>query len=122
MKNSNFVTGAILSSLLFLGCSSVKDITQDTNHETVDYSYELSAAFNQKLQSRAAENVIAEMEITDEILGSSQLLDWHVTIDEDVVSISSIMTHAVSPSTYSFALSVNKGNHTYVGSASNDYI
>ncbi len=115
------ITTLILTALFFfVGCSDKDDtIISTPDKGTVDFSYTLTAAHSQKIETRAAVNVIATMTITNESTNSSEVIPWHVSLDEEQHTIYSNMTHVLSPSTYSFSLDVKKGNSRYIGTALN---
>lgn len=131
MKNlRTFTTFACLGlTALFSSCTEEAGSSlSPENRENVSFSYQLSASHQQTLygtavqrtvQRRLAENVIAKMIISDGINGTADTVDWHLTMDEELVTISSNMTQVLAPSTYSFELDIVKGDIRYVGQAEN---
>ncbi len=118
----------LAAAVIFTGCSDENNpiSTAIDQEQKVSFDYSLSAAFSQRVynnlpptESRAAENVKAMMLITDENTGVSDTVAWYVTIDNEVATITSNMTSALTPSVYSFRLSIEHESYRYLGEANN---
>jgi len=113
-------TSAVLAAaLMFTGCSKKDTITGSDNSGETKFAYTLTGAFSQKLAERASESLISQMVTTDVVANTKDTIDWPVALDEDALTLTSLMTRVQKPSTYTFELTVNKGAHTYIGSAQN---
>lgn len=117
------------ATLLFTGCSEDEtSLLSNANEKCeVSFNYTLSGIVKEEVvqddqRSRSAKNICGTMVITDEISGIQTTEDWYVTVDKDLIQITSLMTQVLPPSTYSFELTIESNNERYVGRASNIHL
>jgi len=121
MRLQTIVATCVFSAcfLLMTSCSKTDPISSITlsQEKKVSFKYNLTAIFSQQNErlSRATNDVLGKMTITDLVGGTVQVIDWPVTLDNEAVTITSNSNFLLTPSSYRFELEVTDGNQTYIG-------
>lgn len=100
-----------------MGCSEQGAINPISESSGVGFNYTLSGVYSQSTSSRAGDNVISKLIITDLINSNIDTVDWFITLDKSIITISSNMTYTLKPGSYRFELEIVDGDQRYIGTA-----